>query len=245
MAKQLETKFKRIETKYILTKDERDAILSDLKEYMVEDDYPTSSIMTIYFDNENFDMIKDAIAKKNMREKVRMRTYNPNPQLDSQVFLEIKKKDSNGVGHKFRLVSEPDAINQLITDGAVDSRITDHALIEEIQELRQRYSNLKPRMLICYDRLSFKEKHTIKGHSASNIRLTIDQNLTYRDSNVSLFDGKAGYPLLDNNHVIMEIKAPGQQPHWLKEILDKHAITAEKFSKYSNAYRKSQGILSV
>lgn len=86
MAKQLETKFKRIETKYILTKDERDAILSDLKEYMVEDDYPTSSIMTIYFDNENFDMIKDAIAKKNMREKVRMRTYNPNPQLDSQVF---------------------------------------------------------------------------------------------------------------------------------------------------------------
>ena len=40
----------------------------------------------------------------------------------------------------------------------------------------------------------------------------------------------------------MEIKAPGQEPQWLKDILEKYGLVKQKFSKYSCAYNKSQGL---
>ena len=47
MVKQLETRFKRIETKYVVSKNNLEDLLTDLKEYLVEDDYPTSTISNI------------------------------------------------------------------------------------------------------------------------------------------------------------------------------------------------------
>lgn len=39
-------------------------------------------------------------------------------------------------------------------------------------------------MLIYYERSSFKEKHHIKGQPPRKIRVTVDQNVTYRDYDV-------------------------------------------------------------
>lgn len=55
-----------------------------------------------------------------------MRTYVTNPTEDSQAFLELKKKDAEGTGHKFRLVSEIGAIKQFIESGKLT-----HATIED------------------------------------------------------------------------------------------------------------------
>ena len=57
--KPLETTFKRIETKYIVSKDKLDKLIQDLKEYLVEDDYPISTISNIYFDTEDFAVLQD------------------------------------------------------------------------------------------------------------------------------------------------------------------------------------------
>ena len=225
MKKTIETSFKRIETKYIVAKDDVKDLIKDLKKYVVEDDYPTSTISNIYFDTENFEVIQDALAKQHRREKIRMRTYIETPQADSPVFLEVKSKDEEGIGHKFR------------------HQIQDPDLVQEIQRLRKRYGHrLEPRMFIYYDRLSLKEKKSIQGYPYQKIRVTIDQNLVFRDQAVSLFHGKKGEPLLEDDFVIMEIKAPGQEPQWLKDILEKYGLVKQKFSKYSCAYHKSQGL---
>lgn len=244
MAKGLEKSFKRIEKKYIIDKNAIDDLLNDLKEYLVEDDYPTSTITNIYFDTPDFKVIKDSIAKKNGREKIRMRSYQENPTQDSQVFLELKKKDQEGIGHKFRLVSQLGAVNKFIEHGEIsDSSIDDELLIEELNTLRDRYQGLAARMFIYYDRYSLKEKHKISGQPQTKIRVTIDQNLTYRDYEVSMENGVYGNDLINEGKVIMEIKAPGEQPEWLKCILEKHGLEPISFSKYGTAYRKSQGIL--
>ena len=210
MKKTIETSFKRIETKYIVAKDDVKDLIKDLKEYVVEDDYPTSTISNIYFDTEN---------------------------------LEVKSKDEEGIGNKFRLVATSQAIINLMTDGKVDHQIQDPDLVQEIQRLRKRYGHrLEPRMFIYYDRLSLKEKKSIQGYPYQKIRVTIDQNLVFRDQAVSLFHGKKGEPLLEDDFVIMEIKAPGQEPQWLKDILEKYGLVKQKFSKYSCAYHKSQGL---
>ena len=243
IVKQLETRFKRIETKYVVSKENLEDLLTDLKEYLVEDDYPTSTISNIYFDTDNFDVIQDALDGNHRQEKIRMRTYLANPKSDSKVFLEVKAKDEEGIGHKFRLVSTPLAITNLMTDGKNHGQITDRQLLQDIHHLRQRYDEgLKPRMYIYYDRFSMKEKETIQGYAYNKVRVTLDQNLTYRDEDVSLFKGNHGFPLLDEDTIIMEIKAPGKKPDWLQTILDKHGLEEQKFSKYSCAYHKSQGL---
>ena len=130
-----------------------------------------------------------------------------------------------------------------MTDGKNHDQITDRQLLQDIHHLRQRYDEgLKPRMYIYYDRFSMKEKETIEGYAYNKVRVTLDQNLTYRDEDVSLFKGNHGFPLLNEDTIIMEIKAPGKKPDWLQAILDKHGLEEQKFSKYSCAYHKSQGL---
>ena len=241
--KPIKTSFKRIETKYVVAKADLANLIEDLKIYLVEDDYPTSTISNIYFDTEQFDMIQEDGQGTKRKEKIRMRTYLSQVQPDSQGFLEIKSKDRAGVGRKHRLLSTPQSITQFMTKGQLDSSIKDRMMIEKIQQLQEEYQQaIVPRMYIYYDRFSLKEKKEISGFPYNKIRITIDQNLTYRDNNVSLFSGKDGFPLLNEDIVIMEIKAPGRKPQWLQDILDQYGLVEQKFSKYSCAYHKSQGL---
>ena len=241
--KPIETSFKRIETKYVVAKGDLANLIEDLKIYLVEDDYPTSTISNIYFDTEQFDMIQEDGQGTKRKEKIRMRTYLSQVQPDSQVFLEIKSKDRAGVGRKHRLLSTPQSITQFMTKGQLDSSIKDRMMIEKIQQLQEEYQQaIIPRMYIYYDRFSLKEKKEIIGFPYNKIRITIDQNLSIEmKMSVSLQEIK-GAPLLDDNTVIMEIKAPGNKPQWLQDILDKYGLMEHKFSKYSCAYHKSQGL---
>lgn len=231
----VQKQFKRKETKYILDKATFALLEQDLQAHMEADEFAKSTITNIYFDNADFEMIQDAIAKKNGREKVRMRVYDAQPTGSSQAFLEIKKKE-NKVGYKYRLTSNPIAVTNYIEKGIADVTITDEKVTSELTMLRQRYGKIQPKMYIYYDRVSFK------GIDDKKIRLTIDQNLLYRDYDVAANKGKFGQPLLDPNKVIMEIKVPDELPAWLTSILEKYQIEKQSFSKYGNAYKLANNI---
>lgn len=226
----VQKQFKRKETKYIIDKETFALLEKDLQRHMVSDEFATSTITNIYFDNEDFDMIQDSIAKKNGREKIRMRIYDAQPSASSQAFLEIKKKE-NKIGYKYRLTSNPLSVTNYIEKGVVDKTITDEMVTSELEILRERYGTIKPKMYIYYDRVSYK------GIEDKKIRLTIDKNLLYRDYHVSATDGKFGEALLDPNKVIMEIKVPEQLPDWLLDLLEKYQLEKQSFSKYGNAYK--------
>ncbi len=232
----VQKQFKRVETKYIVDKAVFEAFEIELREFMVADDYANSTITNIYFDNENFDMIQDSLAKRNGREKIRMRVYDNQPCGTSQAFLEIKKKE-NEVGYKYRLTSNPTSVLRYIQTGIADTTITDENITAELATLRQRYGKIQPKMYIYYDRVSYK------GREDKKVRLTIDKNLLYRDYDVDVNKGKYGEHLLDPNKVIMEIKVPGEKPAWLDELLAKYQIEKQSFSKYGNAYKLSQEIV--
>lgn len=106
LMKPLETNFERIETKYLVSKTDLHDLIEDLKDYLVEDDYPTSTISNIYFDTEDFQLIQDSLQDQHKKEKIRMRTYLAQPSADSPFFLEIKFKDDSGIGHKHRVLSQ-------------------------------------------------------------------------------------------------------------------------------------------
>ena len=95
--KPIETTFKRIETKFVVSKEILDKLIQDLKEYLVEDDYPISTISNIYFDTEDFDILQDEHLGDKRKEKVRMRTYLSQPKIDSQVFQKSKQRTKKGL----------------------------------------------------------------------------------------------------------------------------------------------------
>ncbi len=231
MKKKLETKFKRIETKYLVDRHQLEAILAEFEQHLVEDEYPRSTISNIYFDTPDYRMIQDSAERLWKREKIRMRTYDRYPTADSQVFLEIKKKDM-GIGLKDRLTSRPESVLNYVVHSVADDSISNEELKATMLELRQRYGTIQPMMYIYYDRYS------LKGIENRKVRVTIDQNILYRHYDVDLFAGKYGYPLLDDDQVIMEIKVPEVYPSWLQEIIDKYGLTRVSFSKYGTAHTK-------
>ena len=101
--------------------------------------------------------------------------------------MEIKKK-VEGVGYKFRLTATPIAITNYIEHFLDHSNVLDAQVSAELQSLTKRYVKLSPKMYIYYDRSSYR------GRDDRKLRLTIDQNLIYRDVEVPLLHQKYGYP---------------------------------------------------
>ena len=94
-------KFNRVEEKYFLNKEQRDNLLLELDNYITKDTFYKSNILNIYFDNENNDLVINSNSKPIYKDKIRLRSYEI-PNLDSDVFLEIKSK-YEGVTNKRRI----------------------------------------------------------------------------------------------------------------------------------------------
>lgn len=220
--------FKRVETKYLVNLAQLPHLLSDLGEYMEADDFAQSTITSLYFDTENFDMIQDSLAKKYGKEKLRLRTYDRNGDLEAPAFLEIKQK-IEGVGYKYRVKTTPNQAGLLVA-GDVENHTEDKRLLAQLDELQQRYGTIQPRMLIAYQRLSFK------GKDDPSVRVTLDTNVTYAVVNDLTLTSPMALPLLPEQQLIMEIKVSDQQPAWLDNILNQYNLDKVSFSKYGQAY---------
>lgn len=238
MNKSIQMTFKRIESKYIIPTTILEDLQKDLMAFLVEDDFPTSTITNVYFDTPDFQVIRDSIAKRHKREKIRMRTYSLLDCHEGPAFLEIKSKDSQGIGHKNRLLADPKQILQLIQKGPAKDDRHQEQIISDVNELRKRYPDLEPRIFIYYNRLSLKNRKTGNTHAKDKVRITIDHNLIYRDFSVTDLDNKDGYPLLEEGYAIMEVKSGIHKPDWLVALLEQYGIQESSFSKYGTAYRK-------
>lgn len=83
--------FKRYELKYILTNEEYQLILNKIIEYLTPDKYGEITIQSLYYDTDNYRLIRNSIEKPIYKEKLRIRSYGLATN-DSKIFLELKKK---------------------------------------------------------------------------------------------------------------------------------------------------------
>ena len=204
--------FKRYELKYLLNKKEKEEILLAMKPHMKLDDYGRTVIRNIYFDTENFRLIRRSLEKPVYKEKLRIRSYKP-VQITDPVFVEIKKKYKSVV-YKRRLLLPEKTVMESFRTGEplpVCSQIGD-----EIQYFREYYKNLQPSVFLSYEREAF---HSLDG---SDFRVTFDENILYRRNDISLGSEIYGHPLLGKQQTVMEIKTSGGLPLWMSEPLTQH-----------------------
>ena len=220
--------FKRYELKYLLNKKEKEEILLAMKPHMKLDDYGRTVIRNIYFDTENFRLIRRSLEKPVYKEKLRIRSYKPVQSTDP-VFVEIKKKYKSVV-YKRRLLLPEKTVMESFRTGEplpVCSQIGD-----EIQYFREYYKNLQPSVFLSYEREAF---YSLDG---SDFRVTFDENILYRRNDISLGSEIYGHPLLGKQQTLMEIKTSGGIPLWMSETLTKHHLYKTSFSKYGSAYQR-------
>ena len=216
--------FKRYEYKYLITKDIYLKISEEIEKYLVKEKYFFSTIQTLYFDTDNYRLIRKSIEKPVYKEKLRLRCYGLNKD-DGLVFFEIKKKYV-GVVYKRRIkINEQNVYDYF--DGKFS--LDDSQISKEIDYFNNYYGNLKPKMLIIYDRYSYV-------HNESKLRITFDHNIRWRDYDMNLSTSLDGNKLIDDEFMIMEIKSVKSIPFWLARLLSNYKLYKSSFSKYKEAY---------
>ena len=120
-------------------------------------------------------------------------------------------------------------------DNAIDmvefqKYVLDLQIAKEVDYLILHF-NLKPKILVYYDRESYKGE--------DNLRITFDENLKYGHQNLSFIKGKRDKIYFkDKRNVIMEVKTHGIIPLWLAEIMSVEKIYPQQFSKIGKVYEK-------
>ena len=219
--------FKRYELKYMLTRSQKDTILQAMSSYMALDDYGHSTIRNIYFDTDNYRLIRRSIEKPAYKEKLRIRSYR-RATPDSEVFVELKKK-YDSVVYKRRLALPEGEAMDWVTGGNHCSKHTQ--ISNEIDYFLGYYEHLRPTVFLSYEREAY---YSLNG---DDFRVTFDENVLCRQEDISLMSDVWGTPILEDNQVLMEIKCSGGIPLWMTKVLSKEHLYKTSFSKYGTAYQ--------
>jgi SPX domain protein involved in polyphosphate accumulation len=219
--------FKRYEKKYLLTRAQYRALYERIASAVVEDSYGKSTICNLYYDTDDYKLIRASLEKPVYKEKLRVRSYGV-PQTDSDLFVEIKKK-YQGVVYKRRIKLPVQTADDFLLHGKMPENAGQIA--KEIAWMMHT-NPLKPKVLLAYDRLALYAK------ADSSLRITFDENIRFRTDQLDLCKGAYGTQLLAPNTILMEIKIPGSMPLWLCEILSDLQIYPTSFSKYGFCYQQ-------
>lgn len=226
--------FKRKEIKYLLSSEERNALLPILEACMEPDAFAHSSISNLYYDTPNFRMVRRSLEKPMYKEKLRLRSYGT-PENTSTVFPEIKKK-AMGIVYK-RRISLPyqEAVSFLSGQQIASTDTcngTTRQILHELDWMLASYENLSPRVFLSYERDSYK------GISDPSLRLTLDQDILFRTDRLDLREGAFGEAILLPDQTLMEVKISNAAPLWLAQALSEIGIFPVSFSKYGRTYER-------
>lgn len=228
MAGNMQFSFKRYEKKYILTPDQFSRMLAGMEGSVCADEFGHYTICNIYYDTDDFQLIRASLEKPVYKEKLRMRSYGT-PGSQDKVFVELKKK-YDGIVYKRRTVMPAaDAVSYIHSGNAPKQ---ENQICHEIDWFMRSYRPV-PKVFIAYDRTAFA------GLDDPNLRITFDTGLRWRDTGLDLRLGDHGAPILPPDQILMEIKIPGTTPVWLAHLLSEIGAFPTTFSKYGAYYKQN------
>ena len=222
------TVFKRYELKYMLTTEQKKIILAEMSPYMKLDKYGRTTIRNVYFDTDSYRLIRRSIEKPAYKEKLRIRSYSQ-ATADSTVFVELKKKYQKVVYKRRIPLCEADAMAWVCREKKcpVNTQIS-----REIDYFVDFYGRLRPTVFLSYEREAYYDR------GGGDFRVTFDDNILCRQTDVDLCSSAYGTPLLPDGRVLMELKCSGGIPLWMVRLLSREHIYKTSFSKYGTAYER-------
>jgi SPX domain protein involved in polyphosphate accumulation len=219
------TYFQRHEQKYLLTGFQYHAVLSIMDEFTYPDEYGHSTVYSVYYDNDDFEIAGKVLGKSAYKEKLWLRSYGI-PRPGDTVYLELKKK-LNGLSYKQR-IPLPFAGTEQYLD-FTPANVHRNYIFNEIQWFLHSY-NPYPQFMVSYDRLAFR------GRENSAFRITFDSNIRCGMAGLDFSPVSLGTPLLDSGSCLMEIKTETSIPLFFSGHLAGLNIFPLSFSKYRRSF---------
>ena len=230
--------FDRIKKKYLITKTQKKNLLKVVKEHMKKDGYHKSEVFNLYFDTDGYDFIIQSIDQPVFKGKLRARSYGGYDRVFLEIKTKLRDKDDQNPGFKRRVMITNDDFSELISKKTTAVELAsrkietkhDLQIAKEIDYLIKKF-DLKPKILVMYDRESYKGE--------DRLRLTFDENLSYRDHDLGFLkqkDDKIYFK--DKRKIILEIKAHGVLPLWLVKALSENRIYPQRFSKIGTVFNQ-------
>jgi len=218
--------FKRYELKYLLNPDQYVFFLKAVRGYLQPDKYGETTIQSLYYDTDDYRIIRASIEKPVFKEKIRLRCYGLNDS-NKNVFLEMKRK-YEGVVYKRRISMKEGEENKYFDTGKHEAQ-ADGQIGNELRYFTSLYGSLKGKALILYDRCAYFDPD-------SELRVTFDRNIRYRTEELNFHTSLEGKPILAPGFVLMEIKTGTSIPLWLCRLLSESGAPKSSFSKYGAVY---------
>ncbi|HLR53273.1 MAG TPA: polyphosphate polymerase domain-containing protein [Pseudogracilibacillus sp.] len=230
--------FTRKEQKYLITVQQYDALIDQMRLHMRPDKNGQNGYYTVtslYFDNADHAIYYETKNKLKFRQKLRLRVYD-DATLYNRAFFEIKQKHKKVVNKRRMLLPLSEAYRYLkespITH--VDQlESSNPQVFQEIDHFRRLY-RLEPEMIISYDR------HALHGIEDENLRVTFDLNLRCRNYDLNLEHGSYGKHVIDSNLVVLEVKVDHSVPLWLTRLLQDLQCEQKSASKYCTSFETLQ-----
>ena len=218
--------FKRYEKKYLLSREQYETLFRELRDHIVPDAYHRSTVCSIYYDTDDYELIRRSIEAPVYKEKLRLRSYGV-PDDDGTVFIELKKK-YKGMVYKRRVPMGAKAAMDYLAGKAGPTE--NSQMTREIDWFLHE-NDVKPKAFIACDRYAWVDKEN------PELRITFDENLRWRTDRLDLTLGAEGESLTEPGAVLMEIKIPGTAPLWLARLLSDQRVFPTSFSKYGTCYK--------
>lgn len=219
--------FKRYELKYMLTSAQKEKVLSAMSPYMKLDKYGRTTIRNLYYDTDDYLLIRRSIEKPVYKEKLRIRSYSK-VSGDSKVFVELKKKYNHIVYKRRVALLNDEAMKWLAGEKNIAEN---NQITNEINYFFEFYNSLHPSVFLSYEREAY---YSVDG---SDFRVTFDDRILCRQNDLTLASDIYGTQILPDDKVLMEIKCSGGIPLWMTEVLSEEKIYKTSFSKYGTAYK--------
>ena len=226
MADTTQYSFARYEQKYFLTPQQQAALLACIAPHVLRDVYGRYTICSLYYDTDDWRLIRASLEKPAYKEKLRVRSYGV-PTDGGRVFVEIKKK-YDGVVYKRRITASPVDAAAFLRTGQSAQPLGQ--IGREIAWFQHTY-HAGPKVLLAYDRAAFS------GADDPAVRITFDTGIRWRATALDLRRGDYGAPLLPPEQILMELKLPGACPLWLSRALTDIDARPTSFSKYGACYK--------
>ncbi len=220
--------FKRRELKYLVTAKQKRILQEAMAPYMEPDPYGRSTICSLYFDTSDYLLARRSSEHPIYKEKLRVRSYGTAGE-NSPVFVELKKK-YRGVVYKRRIgAAQREAMDYLCGGGKLESV---DQIAREIDYFKNLYRELAPAVYLSCEREAYF------GVEDGELRITFDDDIIWRDTDLSLCVKPYGTAILQPGYSLMEVKLAGAMPLWLCGLLSENSIFMTGFSKYGSAYRQ-------
>lgn len=228
--------FQRFEFKYLLPAELADILIPKLLKYMDWDEHVSErpskeyQVASLYYDSAGLACYYEKLAGVEKRKKLRLRVYDEELKPETEIYVEIKRRD-DAIVLKDRIKASYQDCFLALSQGDYqllkkERPVNENNFLDEFIWTKD-YNCLEPKLMVIYQRAP------LVGKIDKKFRVTFDANIKAYPAD--RLDFKKEGAAVNPDSVILEVKYNNVLPVWFHEIIKDYQLQRISFSKYCMA----------